>query len=184
MTNLLLYHVSDRLYDVLEPPDSKRPLFYWYGDRLFDYYGQSKYVHLCMINPKKQNIALRSRTNTQDFDGLHRDFLAYLDFLNGRTDLKYAETGIAMSFDPIKPTVVLKATGKGKYKFVRPKRFLANSFTVLDDQEKPIPFIQIPELAEYVHDTLPIRKILPDSNGKYSYGDWLPMVTEKDGVWL
>ena len=188
MPDLLLYHVSDTLREVLEPPNDKRPLFYWYCDRLFSHYGLIEYVYFCVINPRKQNIALRSRSNAQDFDGLHKDFVYYRDFCDGKTELTYAEPGIAMSFSRITPTITLRATDPEntdtQYEIMEPEQFSAKPFSVLGDQQRPIKFSQIPELANYLKDCIPVKEIRPDEDGRFLYEDWLPMTTTKGGVWL
>ena len=55
------------------------------------------------------------------------------------------------------------------------------------NEAKPIRLTDIPELVALIpdmKDCLPFKEISPDSDGKYHYDNWLPMITETNGTWL
>lgn len=204
MSKLLLIHNSDTLFDTLKPPDNKRPNFYWYTDRFCSNLGTSKYMYIFVIDPVKDNVELRSRSSTQDFDGLHKDFLHYRDYCEGKyPDLKYAESGIAMSFSKLTPTITLMARsyGSGKDDWLQTEFEIIKSHKPFNKrvislfeasyQElyagKPLKFTDIPELVELLPGmdyVLPFMEIQPDENGIYGTDSWLPMSTHQKGTWL
>ena len=203
MTKLLLIHNSDKLFDVLQPPDTKRPNFYWYTDRFVSHIGTSKYIYIFVINPQQDNVELRCRAQPFDFDALHKGFLHFKEYHEGKHP-QYKmniESGIAMSFSKLIPTVILQATGdeedglKLDYKIVKPsRRFSKNKVVRLFKEpyseiykDKPLRFSDIPELAELIpniEDVLPFKNLEVAANGKYEYDNWLPMVTQREGTWL
>jgi hypothetical protein len=202
MSKLLLIHNSDKLFETLQPPDDKRPNFYWYTDRFVSHIGTSKYVYIFVINPKEDNIELRCRAKPFDFDALHKDWLYFRDYQDGKYPEKhYAEAGIAMSFSKLKPVIILRATGSEKdglkldYEVIKPsKRFKKNTIVRLFKEpyseiykDKPLKFTDIPQLAKLIPDienVLPFKEIEPNSNGEYVYSDWQAMTTHKGGTWL
>lgn len=202
MSKLLLIHNSDKLFDVLQPPDDKRPNFYWYTDRFVSHIGTFKYIYIFVVNPKRDNVELRCRREPFDFDAMHKDWLYFRDYEDGKyPDKHYAEAGIAMSFSKLKPVVILRATGNEKdglkldYEIIKPsKRFGKKTIVRLFKEpyneiykDKPVSFSDIPELAKLIpeiEDTLPFKSIKPNADDKYNYDDWLPMSTHKGGTWL
>ncbi len=202
MSNILLIHNSDVLYDTLKPADENRPLFYWYTDRFASHVGTMKYLYFCLINPKKDRVALRARGGNSGFDTLHKDFLYYKEYCEGSTELNYAEPGIAMSFDEIKPTLILKAIPR-MFGNLTSQPFVYEVVSPHDGQSReriklfekspktkaflPIKFTDIPLLvkaAPQITQCLPSIDIKPNVQGNYRYRDWLPMVTEKSGTWI
>ena len=203
MSKLLLIHNSDMLFDTLQPPDDKRPNFYWYTDRFVSHIGTSKYIYIFVVNPKRDNVELRCRREPFDFDALHKDWLYFRDYKDGKyPDKHYAEAGIAMSFSKLKPVVILRATGNEKdglkidYEIVKPsKRFGKKTVIRLFKEpyneiykDKPLKFSHIPELAKLIpnlDDVLPFKEIEPNSQGKYIYEGWLAMPTQNsNSTWL
>lgn len=203
MTKILLIHNSDMLFNTLQPPDTKRPNFYWYTDRFVSHIGTFKYIYIFVINPKKDNVELRCRAEPFDFDALQRAYLHFKDYHDGKyPNYKMnIETGIAMSFSKLTPTVILRATGneedglKLDYEIIKPSRRFGKKTVVRLFKEpyseiykdKPLRFSQIPELAELIPDieeVLPFKSIEPGSEGKYLYEDWQAMTTHKGGTWL
>lgn len=211
MSNLLLIHHSDQLIETFQPQNPKRPVFYWYSDRFVSYIGTKKYTYLILVNPEADNIEVRSRSSTEDFDMLHKNFLHYKGWREGthpdwctcnRPFGAYEESGIVMSFGEMKPTITLMArslaSGKEEwlqhqYEIIEPyqpfSKRIINLFEEPYDKEadaKPIPFNQIPELLDLVpelNDSLPFKDLTPDAQGKYHYEDWLPM-NRPAGSWM
>jgi len=202
MSKLLLIHNSDRLFDALQPPDTKRPNFYWYTDRFVSHIGTSKYIYIFVVNPKEDNVELRCRAEPFDFDALHKDWLYFRDYQEGKyPDKHYAESGIAMSFSELKPSIILRATGneedglKLDYEIIKPSRHFGKKAVVRLFKEpyselykdKPLRFSDIPELARLIadiEDVLPFKSLQPDINGKYTYLDWLAMPDHSGNTWL
>lgn len=204
MSELLLIHNSDTLFETLKPPDNKRPNFYWYTDRFCSNLGTSKYMYIFVVDPVKDKVELRSRSSTQDFDSLHKDFLHYRDYCEGKhPELHYAEAGIAMSFSELTPviTLIARSYGSGKddwlqteFEIIKPhkpfnKRVISLFEAPYDElyAGKPIKFTDIPELAELLpdpDDMLPFKDIAPNSEGNYQYKNWLPMSEYSGGTWL
>jgi hypothetical protein len=204
MSKLLLIHNSDLLFDTLKPPNQNRPLFYWYSDRFCSHQGTSKYLYIFAVDPVKDNVELRCRSGTRDFDSLHRDFLHYRDYCEGKvSEVKYSETGIAMSFSELTPIITLQARvyGSGKeewlqteFEIIRPhKPFTKRVISLFEAPYeelfagKPIKFNKIPEIVDLIPDidnVLPFKHIEPNQDGKYEIDNWLPMITHKDGTWL
>lgn len=204
MSKLLLIHNSDTLFETLKPASDKRPNFYWYTDRFCSHQGTSKYLYIFAVDPVADNVELRSRSTAQDFDSLHKDFLYYRDYCEGKyPNLKYAESGIAMSFSELTPVITLMARsyGSGKddwlqteFEIIKPhkpfKKRVISLFEAPYEElfaGKPIKFTDIPELVDSLPDIdniLPFKIIQPDSNGTYSIDNWLPMTTHASGTWL
>ena len=202
MAGLLLIHNSDKLFDTLQPPDDKRPNFYWYTDRFVSHIGTFKYIYIFVVNPREDDVELRCRTKPFDFDALHKDWLYFRDYKDGKyPDKHYAESGIAMSFSKLKPAVILRATGneddgrKLDYEIIKPsKRFGKNKVIRLFKEpyseiykDDPIKFSDIPELARLlpnITDIYPFKEIRPNVNGTYEYGDWLAMTSHSGSTWL
>lgn len=155
-----------------------------------------------MVNPKKDDIELKSRSG-DGFDSLHKDFLHYKDFCEGKTNYKYAESGIGMSFSELKPAVTLMARsyGSGKndwlqteFEIIQPHKPFSKRIISLFEAPyealyagKPIPFNQIPELMELIPDidnALPFKDISPDNNGVFQYQDWNDMKDKQGKTWL
>ncbi|MFZ3009947.1 MAG: hypothetical protein WA030_02930 [Candidatus Microsaccharimonas sp.] len=210
---LILLHNSDRLFTAHKPPDdSTRPFFYWYSDRFVSFQGTQKYLYIFVIDPKKDDVQLRSRTRTRDFDGLHKDFLHYKAWIEGSHDeecwctdknLKYAESGIAMTFSEMKPTVTLL----NRYYGSNREEWMATDFEISEPavpftkrkiklfkepyaemfETQPIKFNEIPEIVNIIPDInecLPFKTVAKGKDGKYDYEGWKPMISEKDGIWL
>jgi hypothetical protein len=214
MTKMILLHNSDRLFTSHQPPaDSERPFFYWYSDRFVSFQGTQKYLYIFVIDPVEDNVALRPRrSGTRDFDGLHKDFLHYKAWIEGRHDedcwcisknLKYAESGIAMSFSELKPTVTLMNRYYGSsreewmatdFEIISPvKPFTKRVIKLFDEpydkmhEWKPTRFTDIPELVDLIpdlNDCLPFKKIEKLDDGKYHFDSWLPMTSHPEGNWL
>jgi hypothetical protein len=203
MNKLLLIHNSDKLFDTLHPPDDKRPNFYWYTDRFVSHIGTFKYIYIFIVNPKEDNVELRCRAEPFDFDALHKGYLHFKEYHEGKHPhyKMNIETGIAMSFSKLTPTVILKATGneddalKLDYEILKPStRFGKNKVVRLFKEpyseiykDNPLNFSDIPELARLIpniNDIYPFKDIKPDPNGRYEYADWLPMTTHSGGTWL
>lgn len=204
MSKLLLIHNSDMLFETLKPANNERPNFFWYTDRFCSHQGTSKYLYIFAVDPVKDNVELRCRSNTRDFDSLHKDFLHYRDYCEGKlSEVKYSETGIAMSFSELKPIIVLQARsyGSGKadwlqteFEIIKPhkpfKKRVISLFEAPYDElfaGKPIKFTDIPELAALLPDIgniLPFKGIDLDENGTYHIDNWLPMATHAGGTWL
>ncbi len=205
MTKLLLFHNSDFIRQSFTPNDQTRPIFYWYSDRFASHDGTTEYLHLFLVDPIDDNVQLRSRSSTQDFDGLHRQYLHYKDFKEGRyPELMYDEPGIAMSFSTLIPDLILQTHSRDDqkpsflqqtYEIVYPTKHATkdsyiNLFYSPYDKlydDKPIRFSEIPEIVAALPDienTLPFQDIQPDCNGNYQYDRWLPMTSHKPGTWL
>ena len=189
MSNILLFHHSDTLFESLKPPTDKKPLFYWYADRWCSIFQPLQYLYIFAFNPKQDGIALRSRTDDQGFSDLHKQYLSYRNYCEGiDREHNWSETGIVMSFDRLRPVVALKHVNGGEYKVISPRKIIHKAkVNFLSEDDQPIPFAQITELAQLIprlNDTLPFKVINPNSKGEYEYDDWVPMVTEKMGSWL
>jgi len=149
-------------------------------------------MYFFLIDPKKDNIALRSRTESQDFSDLHKAALEYKAFKEGKLpNAEYREGGIAMSFSPMTPTLILEALEPDqytKYKVIFPrKRFKRPHISLFDENKQPIPFDQIPVLKQLLPDLSDSHPFLPlqvFEDGTYRYHEWNPMITEKSGLWL
>lgn len=204
MSKILLIHNSDRLYETLKPADSKRPFFYWYADRFASHIGTTNYLYFFLIDPKAEGVELRSRSETLDFDGLHKDFLRFKDWSEGKTpEYKYMDAGIAMTFSELKPKVTLMARSLASgtkewlqtdFEIVEPHKPFTKRVIKLFEKPydelytgKPIKFTDIPELVDLMPElpvSLPYVSIEPDEAGVYHYENWLPMITEKNGAWM
>lgn len=203
MSKLLLIHNSNMLFDTLQPPDNKRPNFYWYTDRFVSHIGTFKYIYIFVVNPKEDNVELRCRAEPFDFDALHKGFMHFKEYHQGKHPhyKMNIESGIAMSFSKLTPSVILRATGneedglKLDYEIIKPsKRFGKKTVIRLFKEpyneiykDKPVRFSDIPELAKLIpemEDTLPFKSIKQNADDKYTYDDWLPMSTHKGGTWL
>lgn len=203
MSKLLLIHNSDKLFDTLQPPNNERPNFYWYTDRFVSHIGTSKYIYIFVINPREDNVELRCRAEPFDFDALHKGYLHFKEYHEGKHP-QYKiniETGIAMSFSKLIPTVILRATGdeddglKLDYEIIKPsKRYGKNNVVRLFKEpyseiykDIPLRFSDIPELAKLIpniEDVLPFKHIEPNEGGQYLYDDWLPMTSHSGSTWL
>ncbi len=92
-----------------------------------------------------------------------------------------------MSFSKIIPNLALKYDQKEKvYTVITPIEHKGTKINLHDENGKPKNFLEIPEILEIVPD---IKKAHPfiDAkmiNEKYTYEDWVPMITEKMGTWL
>ena len=204
MSKLLLIHNSDMLLETLKAPDEKRPVFFWYTDRFCSHQGTAKYMYIFVVDPVKDNVELRCRADNRDFDSLHKGWVHYRDFCDGKlTELKYSESGIAMSFSELTPAIVLQARtyGSGKeewlqtdYEIIKPhKPFSKRVIKLFKEpydklfEDKPIKFTDIPELVDLlgdIDDILPFKDIKPDENGTYIIDNWLPITTHPGGTWL
>lgn len=189
---MLLFHNSDWLYYSLFPDTTERPFFYWYSDRHHTHLNLTEYVYLFAIDPKKDNIQLRSRTDTQDFDGLHKYFKDYQREIALKDNV---EPGIVMSFSELKPAITLQSMATPEnindkripYRVILPEHLRGLEINFYDKNGKPIPFNDIPQfktMFPYIDEYLPIKEISPDKSGAYGYEQWDPMITEKNGIWL
>ena len=210
---MILLHNSDRLFTSHKPPEgSDRPFFYWYSDRFVSFQGTQKYLYIFVIDPDKDDVQLRSRSQTIDFDGMHKDFLHYKSWQDGNHDdvcwcgaknVDYAESGIAMTFSEMKPTVTLM----NRYYGSNREEWMATDFEIIEPaipftrrkiklfkepyedmyKTQPIKFNEIPEIVDIIPDInecLPFKHIEKAKDGKYYYDGWKPMITEKSGIWL
>lgn len=204
MSKLLLIHNSDMLFETLKPANNERPNFFWYTDRFCSHQGTAKYLYIFAVDPVKDNVELRCRSNTCDFDSLHKDFLHYRDYREGKVnEVRYSETGIAMSFSELTPIIILQArsyaSGKEswlqtEYEIIKPhkpfsKRVISLFEAPYDElfADKPIKFTDIPELVDLISDVddiLPFKNIEPNKDGTYIIDNWLPMITHAPGTWL
>lgn len=205
MTKLLLFHNSDEIRYTFTPRANTRPIFYWYSDRFASHDGTTNYLHIFLVDPLADNIELRSRSKTQDFDGLHKPFLHYRDFKEGKyPELLYDEPGIAMSFSTLVPDVILKTHSydsdtpsflQQTYEIVYPEEHATTDayiklFRTPYDElygDTPIPLNEIPELVSILlemSNALPFVSIEAGSDGKYSYDQWKPMTSHDAGTWL
>lgn len=200
MSKLLLIHNSDRLFDVLQPPDTKRPNFYWYTDRFVSHIGTFKYIYIFVVNPKEDNVRLRCRAEPFDFDALHKGYLHFKEYHEGKHPhyKMNIETSIAMSFSELTPAVILRAAGdeenglKLDYEIIKPLgnktivRLFKEPYGVIY-KDKPLRFSDIPVIAKLIpeiKDVLPFKSIEPNADGTYIYEDWQAMTTHKGGTWL
>ena len=204
MTKMILIHNSDRLFTSHKPPDDTRPFFYWYSDRFCSFQGTQQYLYIFVVDSVNDDIRLRSRNGDFGFDSLHKSFLHYKDWCDGKfPDLKYAESGIAMTFSEMVPAVTLMARSYGSsreewmqtdFEIIEPlmpftKRIIKLFHGDYDDinNTNPIKLTDIPELVAIIpdlKDCLPFKEITPDSDGKYHYDNWLPMLIHENGTWL
>lgn len=199
MSKIFLIHNSDTLFDVARPQRPGTPLYYWYTDRFVHFMGTMEYIYIFTINPKEENIKIRSRYTPQEFDTLHRCYLQYKDYCDGKLpSLNYAESGIAMTYDELTPAIILQArtyaSGKDEwlqteYEIIKPykpftKRIIKLFESPYDElfTGKPILFSDIPEIVDLIpdiNDLLPFKSISPDNNNnEYQYDGWNPMVSE------
>lgn len=212
MTKLLLIHNSDNLFETHRVREgSERPVFYWYTDRFVSFQGTQKYLYIFLVDPIEDSVELRSRSHDQGFNGLHKDFLHYKAWIEGRHDeecwcisrnLSYAESGIAMTFSDIKPV----ATLMNRYYGSSREEWMATDFEIISPvkpfskrviklfnkpydelhQWEPTPFADIPELVDLIpelKDAYPIKRLERGEDGKYHYDKWNPISTVKEGVW-
>lgn len=205
MTKLLLFHNSDFMRHTFTPNDRTRPIFYWYSDRFASHDGTTKYLHLFLVDPITDSIQLRSRSSTQDFDGLHRQYLHFKDFKEGRyPKLMYDEPGIVMSFSTLTPDLILQTHSPDSqqpsflqqtYEIVYPAKYATqNAYIKLFNspydelyKDDPIPFNTVPEIVAalpQIKNSLPIKDINPNEHDNYHYDRWLPMTSHKPGTWL
>lgn len=160
---LLLIHNSDHLQMILRLKDQSRPLFYWYTDRFASHIGTHKYLYICIVDTDKHKLEYRHTNPT--FDDVHKQFLAFKDFKENNTaNVKYAEPGILMSYDEIKPSIILKACNddpsvpthlQTDFEIISPRKAFKRQIVRLisepyDDlyADKPVQFADIPELVK------------------------------------
>lgn len=205
MTKIFLFHNSDVIHHTFSPRDDTRPMFYWYSDRFASHDGTTNYLHLFVIDPDKDNVELRSRTDTQDFDALHRQFLHFKDYKQGKyPELFYDEPGIVMSFSTMTPTIILKTHSRDDdtpsflqqtYEIVYPSHLATTDAYIklfhkpYDElySDNPIPFNEIPALVNAIPDinsVLPLQHVDAEKDGKYYYGHWKPMSSHPPRTWL
>lgn len=211
MAKMLLMHNSDQLFNTLKPPTTERPLFYWYTDRFVSFQGTQKYIYLFLIEPRKDGIEVRSRSSFLNFDMLHKNFLHYKGWCEGKhpewctcgkTNRVYEESGVVMTFNELRPDLTLMARSYGSslpydqqtdFEIIQPhKPFTKRTIKLFDapynniNLARRIRFIDIPEIVDLLPDladSLPYKDIEPDSDGIYHYDQWLPMVHENEGSW-
>lgn len=202
MESLILIHNSDQKFEVLSPPDNKRPLFYWYTDRFCSHIGTQKYIYIFIVNPEKDDIELKARDG-EGFDSVHKSFLDYKNYTEGKSDLKYVESGIVMSFSKMKPEAVLVSTSFGsgipdylsyEYEILYPyKPFSKRIINIFEEpyndiyQGKPVPFNQISELVDLVPEisnSYPVISPSLDKDGKCIFDDWNEMSGYQNRTWL
>ena len=205
MTKIVLFHNSEEIHHTFKPRDDSRPMFYWYSDRFASHDGTTNYLHLLVIDPDKDNVELRSRSSTQDFDGLHRQFLHFKNFKDGKySELFYDEPGIVMSFSTMTPTIILKTHSQDDdtpsflqqtYEIVYPSHLATTDayiklFNKPYDElysDDPIPFNKIPELVNAIpgiNEMLPFQSIAVREDGKYHYDQWRSMTLHPLRTWL
>ena len=206
MSKLLLIHNSDKYFsDGIKAKNMDRPNFYWYTDRFVSHLGTYKYLYIFIVDPISDGVELRCRTKPFDFDAMHKYFLHYKDYHDGKLpDFHYAESGIAMSFSELTPLVVLRAVDFGNgsndllkldFEIIKPSKMFEKKKVVRLFKEaysklytdKPIKFSDIPELAELIPDienVLPFKHIEPNGDGLYNYDSWMPMSVHENGTWL
>lgn len=197
---ITFFHNSDEYRDFFSHNFLKRPTFYWYSDSFHSHTGcieKEKYFYLFVKDPIADGIALRSRNEGLDFNGLHSH---YNDFKkeclknpkNG--EYFYKEPSILMSFSTFEPDLIAEYDNNDNtYCIIKPIQQKGQKFKLYDDKFKEkyvigegVPFIDIPEIITAVPKIL---EALPNieprkSLGKYHFDNWLPMVTEKNGSWL
>jgi len=194
---LAFFHHSEECSKELAPWDSKRPVFYWFSDRIFHHFAMDienylPYFYLFVKNPRRDNIEVRARSSDIGFNGLYRNYFMYRWGSDGR---KCAEPGILLSFSRIKPNLIVKFDSKtsNSCTIIKPDSHAGRKINLYknnpphsDKRRSPIPFVSIPEIVEIapnIKDSYPI--IEPEKrDGKYIYNDWVPMITEQMGVWL
>jgi hypothetical protein len=190
---ITFFHTSPHHIQLFFPKNIKRPLFYWFGNCYFSLFGagdRQEYFYLFVKNPQEDDIAFRARNDEQGFDGLYRNYLDYLKEqkkMYAKGTLKYNEPAILMSFSKIIPNLTLKYDKKDKtYTVITPIEYKGTKINLHDENDIPLNFLEIPEIIEIlpnINNSHPFidAKII---GGKYTYNDWIPMVTEKMGTWL
>jgi len=196
MTNLFFFHTTDDYIETFDPQyspmnkdgnPSSRPLFYWFSNVYFKYLGD-KYLYLFIVNPKKENIAVRHRLNNEEmFDGIWRRFKS---FSNNRLSEGFwkehhgvlcpqDEPPIIMSFNILKPTLILKKVSENTFSYQD------KIFKFADEQNQPIPFdkTELVKILPELKNSLPFVEPRQE-NVKFIYEDWLEMKSEKNGTWL
>jgi len=179
---ITFFHTSPHHIQLFFPQHIKRPIFYWFGDCYHDLFGKdhrAEYFYLFVKNPNKDNIAFRSRSEEMGFDGLYKHYLEY--------QKHRIEPAILMSFSKIIPDLALKYDQKKKtYRVIAPIKYKGTKINLHDEKGRPKNFLEIPEVLEIVPDIKNSHPFIDAKiiHGKYTYDDWVPMVTEKMGTWL
>ncbi len=190
---ITFFHTSPHHIQLFFPQHIKRPIFYWFGDCYHDLFGKdhrAEYFYLFVKNPKKDNIAFRSRTEEMGFDGLYKQYLNYRRereeiYQKGAT--KYTEPAILMSFSKIIPDLALKYDQKEKtYIVIAPIEYEGTKINLHDEKGRPKNFLDIPEILKIIPNIKNSHPFIDmmENDGKYTYEDWIPMITEKMGNWI
>ncbi len=108
-----------------------------------------------------------------------------------------------MSFSELKPTITLMNRYYGSSR----EEWMATDFEIIEPMVpftkrkiklfkepyvewfdwRPIRLNDIPEIAALIPDInecLPFKNIDIETDGKFHYEDWNPMITETDGTWI
>lgn len=212
--NIVFFHNSDRHWkkdkSLFKPrlrdgnlKKDTRPVFYWFSDIWFSHWPRTrdKYFYLFVKNPKKNEIELRSRSGSFDFDALLSEYVEYLQErkqkdlidLHFNPDPKppykgYHEPPILMSFSEVVPDLVVHFSNERDKcgEIISSEPHKGRSICLFDKTGFPIKFTDIEEVVDIVPR---IKNSYPfiqprKSKGKFVYDDWVPMVTEKMGTWL
>lgn len=200
MSNIYItfFHNSEIYTEVFNPKEDGRPTFYWFGNQYHNHYNitnhkYDKYFYLFVKNPKADGIELRARHKGYDFNGLYDHFLSYKkerakQYAKGIYDWLSPEPGILMSFGAIIPNLIAKFDDDTTKTctVIKPAQYKGVRFALFDENNIPISFMEVPEICEMLPN---IKSSYPfvepkKINGKYIYGDWEPMITEKMGMWI
>ncbi|MAF14033.1 MAG: hypothetical protein CMI53_04040 [Parcubacteria group bacterium] len=192
MSYITFFHNSGEYREFFSSKENDRPCFYWFGDSYHCHLGwdnRDDYFYLFVKNPKEDKIPFRARYDELDFSGLYKNFL---DYKIAREEIYkgqkfYAEPSILMSFARVEPDIISKYLKESQeYEILKPGSHKGLKFKVSDEDGRLIPFNQI----EVILDIVPqIKNSYPfiepkKEQGHYIYEDWIPMVTDKNGVWL
>jgi len=192
MVYITFFHNSSEYREEFSSKEPSRPCFYWFGDSYHCHLGwnvRDDYFYLFVKNPKRDKIFFRSRSKDLGFNGLYSNFLEYRaerkKIYSGQE--KYTEPSILMSFSKIRPNIIAKYIKDAKeFEIIKPESYRGTKFSVNDENARLIPFNEIKEVVNIVPEiknsypfVAPEKKL-----NKYFYEDWLPMITEKNGVWL
>lgn len=188
-------HHSQRYIEEFNPKEDGRPTFFWFSDRYYDHVSttyRDRFFYLFFANPKKDGITLRARHEGLGFNSLYSHYLKYKEdrdknLQKGIYNSLSPEAPILMSFSTIIPDLILQFEDESSNSAVviKPEGYKGLKITLFDNNNMPLKFTdtEIVQVLPKIRHSLPFVEPKKDK-GEYIYEDWLPMVTEKMGMWI
>ena len=196
---ITFFHHSDKYIEVFDPCDPKvearrgynRPMFYWFYDKYYHYWGddyKDKYFYIFVKKPSKDVIFFEylRRGRYPDF---HKLWLQYLKRKEEeKTGCFTAEPPILISFSVIEPDLIAEYDKERDMYFVlKPSRRDKSEKVYLsfhDRDKKPVSFLDIGALVDLLPQikySVPFQQPL-EIDGKYIYHDWRSCVRTYSSV--